>query len=109
MMRSSRILLLSILHLALVFATAFVAEGWDLDQVRSRSSLSTAAGVLHDVLMFPHDAALRSIPNAWLVRNPYVIPSAILVNSLVWGVVLYLLWRTIGLYRGHTGQAQRPA
>lgn len=80
-------------HLALSFASAFAAEGWDLDQIRSRSRFSQAAGVLHDVLMYPHDAVMRAVPNAWLVGNTPLIPIAVIVNSLLWGAVLYLLWR----------------
>ena len=98
-----RIVLIAGVHLALSFASAFAAEGWDLDQLRSRSRVSQVAGVLQDVLMYPHDTAMRALPNALLVRNKHLIPLAVFVNSLFWGVVLYVLWRAI---RG--SRRQRP-
>lgn len=90
-----RILLFAGVHFALSFASAFAAEGWDLDQLRSRSLFSQAAGVLHDALMYPHDAGMRALPNVWLVGNTPLIPLAVLVNSLLWGLALYILWRVL--------------
>jgi hypothetical protein len=87
------VLILAAAHLGLALATAFVARGWDLDRLRSRSRLTEAAGVAHDALVYPHDALLRAIPNAWLIRSPEIIPLAIVANSLLWGGVLLVLWR----------------
>ena len=72
------------------------AEGLDLDQLRSRSAFSEAAGVVSDLLWLPHDVAVRSIPNAWITGSRAVTPALIAGNSLLWGAVTYLLlvlWR----------------
>lgn len=90
-----RIILFSAGHFGLAMLIAIIAFGTDLDQLRSRSPWSRGAAVVHDVLWFPHDAALRTLPNEWLIRNLYVIPLALVINSLVWGTVLYALWRSL--------------
>jgi hypothetical protein len=64
-----------------------------MDQLRSRSRWSRGAAAIHDVLWFPHDAALRALPNDWLARNTYFIPIAIVLNSLAWGTLLYSAWQ----------------
>ncbi|CAN5294611.1 hypothetical protein BH24GEM2_BH24GEM2_17760 [soil metagenome] len=43
-------------------AAAVLTFGSDLDQLRSRSALSRAAGVVYNVLWFPHDAIGRALP-----------------------------------------------
>jgi hypothetical protein len=90
-----RIVLFSAGHFALAMIIAIIAFGSDLDQLRSRSPWSRAAAVVHDVLWFPHDATLRALPNDWLSRNLYAIPLALVLNSLVWGTVLYALWESV--------------
>ena len=83
-------------HFVVAFATDLVAFGWDLDQVRSRSPWSRAAAVLHDVLWFPHDPFMRAIPNAFFVRwHGLVTPFAIVLNSVVWAIAIYVIWRGI--------------
>ena len=88
-----RIAALSVGHFVVGLLSAFAAEGWDLDQLRSRSPWSRAAGVVQDVLWFPHDAAMRAVPNAWLVSHREIVPIAIVANSLVWGMALYAVLR----------------
>ena len=95
--RDSRIpvwqyLALSVVHFVVVMVIAFTAFGLDMDQLRSRSRISRVAAAAHDVLWFPHDAALRQIPNDWLIRNTWVIPLALIANSLVGGALLFGLW-----------------
>lgn len=92
-MHVRRILAFSLAHFVIAMVIAVIAFGADMDQLRSRTVFSRGAAAVHDVLWFPHDAALRRIPNAWLVRNRYVIPLAIVVNSLAWGVLLHALWQ----------------
>ena len=82
-------------HFALAMIVAVIAFGTDLDQLRSRSPWSRGAAAVHDVLWFPHDAALRALPNDWLSDNLYAIPLAVIINSLVWGTVLYALWESL--------------
>jgi hypothetical protein len=94
-----RIVLFSAGHFALAMLIAITAFGSDLDQLRSRSPWSRGAAVVHDVLWFPHDATLRALPNGWLIRNLHVIPLALVINSLVWGTVLYALWQSLGRVR----------
>jgi hypothetical protein len=70
-----------------------VAFGADFDQLASRTQLSRGAAAVHNFLWWPHDAVVRSIPNAWLIRNRYIIPVLIVANSLAWGAVIYGLGR----------------
>jgi hypothetical protein len=93
-MRSlGQLLLWASAHFVVAMAIAVIAFGADMDQLRSRSAVSRSAAAVHDVLWAPHDVALRLIPNAWLVRNTYVIPLALVANSLVWGAALAALAR----------------
>ena len=88
-----RVLAFTAGHLLVALLVGVVAFGTDMDRLRSRSLASRAAGAVHDVLWFPHDTFMHAIPNRWLVTHPAVIPGAILGNSLLWGIALYLVWR----------------
>ncbi len=94
-----RILTLSVVYFAVAMLIATIAFGTDMDQLRSRSAWSRGAAAIHDVLWLRHDSALRAIPNSWLVRNTYVIPIALVVNSIAWGAMLYALWHGISYLR----------
>lgn len=97
-----RILALAAAHFVVALLVAVAAFGTDMDQLRSRSPWSRAAGVVHDLLWLPHDTALRALPNAWLVRGaPFLVPGAIAANSLLWGLLLHLLWRWAAARRRH--------
>ena len=87
-----RILLVSAAYFCVSLVVAVVAFGSDMDQLRSRTVWSRGAAAIHDVLWFPHDTALRSLPTNWLAHNTYFTPIAIVLNSLAWGTLLYLLW-----------------
>ena len=89
---ASRILACAAGHFVVAMLIAAIAFGTDMDQLRSRSPWSRGAGVIHDVLWYPHDAAMRAIPNDWLVRHRVVIPLAIVMNSLCWGILLHTAW-----------------
>jgi len=82
-------------HFVAAMLIAVVAFGRDMDQLRSRSAWSRAAAAVHEVLWFPHDTALRALPNDWLAHNTYVIPVALVLNSLAWGAVLYSSWQVV--------------
>jgi len=88
-----RILRVSAAYFSVSILVATVAFGLDMDQLRSRSPWSRGAAAIHDILWFPHDAALRALPNDWLARNTYFIPIAIALNSLAWGTMLYSSWQ----------------
>jgi hypothetical protein len=88
-----RILLVSLAYFVVAMLIAIVARGLDMDQLRSRSVWSRVAAAIHDVLWFPHDSALRALPNDWLAHNTYFIPIALVLNCLAWGTMLYLVWR----------------
>jgi hypothetical protein len=103
-----RIVPVSATYFGVSMVVATVAFGWDLDQLRSRSAWSRGAAAIHDVLWFPHDAALRALPNDWLAHNTYVIPIAIVLNSLAWGTMLYLLWRARRRVAHRGPKAKRP-
>jgi hypothetical protein len=90
---AGQMLLFSAAHFALAIGTAFVGFGWDMDQLRSRSAVSRAGAAISETLMYPHDAALRQVPNAWLIRNLWIIPSALLLHSLLWGAFLFFCWK----------------
>jgi hypothetical protein len=90
-----RILALALAHFLVAMLIATIAFGPDMDQLSSRSAGSSAAAAVHDVLSAPHDAALRTIPNEWLIRHRYVIPIALVLNSIVWGAGLYLAWAAL--------------
>ena len=70
-----------------------------MDQLASRSGLSRRAAAVHGVLWWPHDAALRALPNDWLAHHTYVIPMALVLNSLAWGAMLYVLWQGFRRFR----------
>lgn len=85
----------SVAYLAASMAAAFVAEGWDLDQLRERSLASRVGGVVVDAMWAPHDAAVKLIGNEPL-RIPGVIPGLIVFNTLLGGALLLALlhaWR----------------
>ncbi len=90
-----RILRVSAAFFSVSILIATVAFGLDMDQLRSRSPWSRRAAAIHDVLWFPHDAALRALPNDWLAHNTYFIPIAIVLNSLAWGTMLDLVWQAL--------------
>ena len=94
MTRAWRILLVSAGYFVVTMLIAIVARGPDMDQLRSRSPWSRGAAAIHDVLWYPHDSALRALPNDWLAHNTYIVPIALVLNSLVWGTMLYALWQT---------------
>ena len=92
----ARIASFAVGHFLVAIGVAMTAFGADMDQLRTRSALSRVAGVLNDLLMLPHDRFMRAIPNHWLVDHRWLIPSAVVANSLLWGAVLYLGWRMSG-------------
>lgn len=87
-----RILGLSLAHFVVAMVAALLTYGLDLDRLRSRSAVSRAAGVVYDVLWYPHDAFLRALPSGAITR-PGVVPAVLVGSSLFWGVSLYALWR----------------
>lgn len=86
---SARIAVFAAAHFVIALAIAMIAFGTDMDQLPSRSPVSRVAAEIHDALWFPHDSAMRAVPNAWVIRNTWAIPAAIVVNSLVWGTGLW--------------------
>ena len=87
------ILRVSAAYFCVSLVVAIVAFGLDMDQLRSRTVWSRGAAAIHDVLWFPHDAALRALPRDWLAHNTYFTPIAIVLNSLAWGTMLYAAWQ----------------
>ena len=80
-------------HFVFAFIIGAIAFGLDFDQLRSRTWWSRAAAAVHDVLWFPHDTFLRSLPIDWKIANhKWVTPTAIVANSLLWGLALTALW-----------------
>ena len=80
----------------LAIGTALIGYGLDMDQLRSRSVASRIGAAISETLMYPHDLALRQVPNAWLIRNLWIIPAALFTHTLLWGVFLFVcleVWR----------------
>lgn len=67
---------------------ALVARGLDMDQLRSRSALSRAAGAVEQALAWPHDAVGRALGRGW-VLVPGAIPALLVASWLAWGAALY--------------------
>ena len=103
------IVVLSAAHFVVAMAIAVVAFGTDMDQLRSRTPWSRAAAAVHDVLWLPHDAALRAIPHPWFLRNLWVTPLALVLNSLLAGAVLYALVRAWRGRRQRSLHSTHPA
>jgi hypothetical protein len=93
MLRLIRLIaLFAVLHFVVAFVIGAFAFGLDFDQLRSRTWLSRSAGVIHDVLWFPHDTVMRAMPIHWKIANArWVTPSAILANSVLWGAAIAAL------------------
>lgn len=73
-------------HFALSMLAGIVGFGADFDQLRSRSVASRSAAAVHDVLMAPHSAVIRSIPNRTLVRSArWLVPVLLVLHSVLWG------------------------
>ena len=83
-----------------------VAYGFDLDQVRSRSALANSAASLCAVLQYPHDTILRALPTSWLVEIPQVAGAVVLLNSLVWGVAISVVWQLLLARRKGTNDSK---
>lgn len=98
----------SVAYFVAATGAAFVARGWDMDQLRERSQLSRAAGVVQDVLWAPHDAALALIGHDPL-RIPGIVPGLIVLNMLVGGAVVMLLWRAWADGRARASTMARDA
>lgn len=91
-----QIFLFSAVHFVLAIGTALIGYGLDMDQLRSRSVASRIGAAISETLMYPHDLALRQVPNAWLIRNLWIIPAALFTHTLLWGVFLFVcreVWR----------------
>jgi hypothetical protein len=91
---------LAIICAAIHFATAFVSgvisQGIDFDQLRNRSVASRMATPVHDLLMAPHGAVIRAMPNRWLTQGVVpIIPMWLIVHSLIWGsaTAAFIIWR----------------
>ncbi|GAB2509664.1 hypothetical protein [Lysobacter humi (ex Lee et al. 2017)] len=79
-------------------AIAFVARGFDLDRLPSRSALAQAADTVSRLLWAPHNAVGRALGSA-AVQVPGVIPGLLLANTLAWGIAIYALSRLVGAWR----------
>jgi hypothetical protein len=90
-----RVLALAAVHFVLVLATAIGAFGWDLDRLSSRSIASQVAEAAHSVLLLPYSAVLRGRSGSSLSAPLELL----FANSVLWGVLFYVLWRVV---RGHT-------
>ena len=86
-MRIWPVLVVAMAHFALWLASAFVARGWDLDHISSRSTVSQYAETLYGVLSFPHDPLLQGLLSL-LGWSMTVVVGAMILSSLVWGLAL---------------------
>jgi hypothetical protein len=91
-MQILRLLCFSAVHFGLWIASAVVAYGFDLDRVPTRSALSSSAVSLCAVLQCPHDLLLRLLPARILQQVPQLALAPIVLNSVLWGIMISLLW-----------------
>ena len=103
-----RILAFSVVHFLVATGVAILTYGTDLDQLRSRSTVSRVSGVVYDIVWYPHDAIIRAIPNATLIR-PGVIPSVLVGASLLWGCAAWLLLAAVGRFRRARRESPEPS
>ena len=103
-----RVLCFSAIHFGLWLVSAFIAYGFDLDRIRTRSLLANGAAALCSVLQYPHDAVLRSLPSQWLEQAPQVSIAVVLLNSLLWGLALSVIWKFLRT-RGSLGKSSGSA
>jgi hypothetical protein len=90
-----RTVMLAGAHFIASLMAGAIGFGLDFDQLRSRSMVSSVAARLHDLLMAPHGAVIRAMPNAWLTQAAFpVIPVWLVMHALLWGAVLAGLWTT---------------
>ena len=102
-----RIAGLALAHFVISMVVAVLAFGLDLDQLRSRSVVSRIAGYVNDVLQYPHDTILRSLPPGAILR-PAVIPAVLLASSILWGIALYAIWRAARVARREACHGTTP-
>jgi hypothetical protein len=100
-----RVLIVAGVHFVLAFVAAVVAYGWDLDRI-PRSGISSAAATLHAILMWPHNAFIGHIPSEWLLRIEPLPGAAVFVNSIFWGVGLFVLWRLLRIAQQRVRRVQ---
>jgi hypothetical protein len=94
------LVLWTVVHFALSMLAGIVGFGADFDQLRSRSVASRSAAVVHDVLMAPHSAAIRSIPNRTLTRSArWLVPLLLILHSVLWGAFALVLTKAMQRYR----------
>jgi hypothetical protein len=79
-----------------VLLTEFLAKGWDLDQLSTRSAISQAADGLYRVLTWPYQALLQT---QFLPATPALLFA---LNALLWAALLCGLWRFAQLVRSHS-------
>lgn len=92
------VLACSALYFGASLAVAMVAEGFDLDQLPSRSRLAQAAEPISRLLWAPYHAIGRAIGPAPLQMR-WFTPALLLANSLAWGLALYAAWRGLRAWR----------
>jgi hypothetical protein len=104
-----RVLFFSVIHFGLWLASALIAFGSDLDQVRTRSALANSAASLCSVFQYPHDLILRSLPSQWLEQAPQVAIAVVLSNSLLWGLALSVIWQLLRASRSFGNASESAA
>jgi exosortase/archaeosortase len=88
-------LIAGVLHFVASVVCNYVARGFDLDQVTSRSALATAAASVVSVLEYPHNAGIRALPNDWLVSLTPSLGAIYVIHSFIWGFMLCITWRLL--------------
>jgi hypothetical protein len=80
-------LIWAVAHFVAAFVTGAISQGLDFDQLRNRSVASRMATPVHDVLMAPHVALIRAMPNRWITQGHIpIIPLWLATHSLLWGM-----------------------
>jgi len=101
-----RFLALAAIHFGLWYALAQVAYGSDLDRLPDRSALATGAASLCAVLQYPNDLLVRLFPVPLLRQAPQLALVPLALNSVLWGIMLSLLWQLLSATRRSKASAR---
>jgi hypothetical protein len=85
----------AVAHFLAAAIVGIVARGWDLDQLTSRSGISRAAAAAEPALWVVHSLILGSVPTGRISEYMWVIPLAIVANSLAYGLFFAITERWI--------------
>jgi hypothetical protein len=82
-------------HFVVSTIVAMLAHGWDFDQLTSRSAVSRVSAIVEPVLWAPHALILGAVPAGQISRYSWVIPVALVANSVAYGLLVAAIWSVL--------------